>query len=541
MRDNIYRAAFVLAECVLLVASLASCQRGGAPSASNSGTGLERFYPDAPRVGNGSGYAKVTFAPYVHQLTKSEGLGGLVAESSNGHGLIFKASTPQIGSLKDGDILMIKGVAARKVLGVDRQGDEVLVVVDRADIRDVVQEGTIHIEAPVRFGTAHAASLPTPWFRLNPLDFFDSPVYAQGSFSPENNAAAKASSHAATGASIDAFGNMAKGAAKYALGDWTISEWSATPNGSQLNLALVMSKTDGGFKALVQAHGYLQGFDMMQNATLGPNGGATQWVSSFSSLGGQMKFQWEIGKDSPGGYAKEDRISLPAGISVPLAQYVGGIPLVLGISSALIVHPAITGASQLAAGAYTINFGGSMAANGGDGGVSGSGDASSTAHLDQDQGVSALGPIAMVIAFCAPRIEISLGLTKIFPVLNSAASAPGGLLDRADKWLDSFAQKHLSAQAYQALSASPLGTAVFSNILKSNAAAYAQIITSVGASRTGTMVLAPCSRVDLKVVGQVGFNASVFGMKFDEDKYHKDVFDKSWTDYTGGLCAGGGK
>jgi hypothetical protein len=143
----------------------------------------------------------------------------------------------------------------------------------------------------------------------------------------------------------------------------------------------------------------------------------------------------------------------------------------------------------------------------------------------------------MVVAFCAPRIELSIGLAKIFPVLGNANSVPGVLLSQADSWLDSFAQKHLPPLAYQALSTSPLGAAVLSNILKSSASAFAQIITSAGISRTGMAVMAPCSRIDLKISGQVGLNASVFGMKVDENAHPTEVFSKSWTNYTGGICS----
>ena len=515
------RGISLLAMCGLL--SLAGCNRG---NGAGGGATLKDLYAAAPQLAGGSGYAQVTYQPNVRVLEQDEGLNDLVAESSNGHGLIFRSSNAQIGSLKDGDILVVKGLIARKVLGVDRRGDEVLVVTNPASLRDVVKEGDVHLEAPVRFGQVkRVQAMPTPRIRQSWMDLLATPAYAQ-SFSPENNAARQASSRAAAGATRDGFGNVVKNLANFAVGDWKITNWSATPAGDRLNVDLEMAKdTGGGFKAIVGAHGHITNFDFIEDIHLHTAFATTQLAAAVKALRGEMNFNWEIGKDSPGGFAKEDRIKLPASVSIPLAQYVGGLPLFLEISSALVVHPAITGGSQVAKGAFKVTYDGGMSITGQNGGLSGGGDANGNVTLVDDSGVSAIAPVGMVIQYCAPRLELSLGLKKIFPALEKGSD----LAAKADAWLDGFAQKHLSPSAYQSLASSPLGTAVLTNSLKSEGDLFVQLVSAAGVTRSGAMILVPCSKVDIKFIGQMGVNANLFGVEIGENKHTIDVFTKDFS------------
>ena len=95
--------------------------------------------------------------------------------------------------------------------------------------------------------------LEIPRFTPSIFDIFATPAYAQGSFSPENNAAAQASSNAATLATMD---------------------------------------------------GYAANFDLIHNLQIGSSFATTQLTAAVKTLAAQMRFSWKIGKDSPGGLAK---------------------------------------------------------------------------------------------------------------------------------------------------------------------------------------------------------------------------------------------
>jgi len=507
---------------------------GGMATGGTVGGTLKYFYPEAPRGGKGNSYAHVTYATNVHELEKSDGLDGLEAESTDGRALLYKASTPGIASLKAGDILIIKGVAARKILKVEQKGDEVYLAVDVASLREVVANGEIKLDAPVHFGKVTNGGLTAAPGSI--FDLFATPAYAQ-SFSPDNNAAAAASSSAATGATIDGFGNMMKGLGKFAVGDWTVTQYNASPSNGQLNLDLVLAKSVGGFKAMIAGHGYITDFDLIQNMQLGSNFASTQLVSAFKNVGGQMKLTWEIGKDTPGGYAKEDRMKLPISASIPLAQYLGGLPVMLEISAAMIIHPALTGGSEIATGAYTINYNGSMEGNAVQSGTTASGDFKGNATLDQDAGASGIAPVGMVVAYCFPRLELSLGLSKIYPALSpdgAAGKVLNAAVGKVDSWLSSVTS---GLPATSGIST----TAIISNALTSNAAVFAQLVSTAGVTRSGDATVAPCSNVDLHVTGQVGVNANMFGVGIDENKHTSDVFTKSFSRNTGGMCASIGK
>lgn len=519
--------------CAFFLTMLAGCGHSGSSPANLAVQGgdvsaaLKQLYPDVPMLGTGS--ARINYVPNAHILEKHEGLEGLVAESSDGHGLVFKAGTPQIASLKAGDVLVIKGVAARKVLAVDRRGDQVMVVTDVAGLRDVVREGEIHLNAPIKFGNAHSAQIEMPWHPSSLFDVFVTPAYAS-----------TGSAH--TGATIDGFGNLAKNAGGFLVGDWKVSNWAAAPVGDRLNIALTMVKDVGGFKAKINMVGYVSNFDLIQNMKLGTSFGTTQLSAAVQSLAGKMKFGWEIGKDTPGGFSKEDRIKLPGAITIPLSQYVAGLPLSLEISSALIIHPAITGGQQFAAGAFTVTYNGSMIDTANNSESSGSsGDLAAAATLDDDRGLSAVAPMGMLVAFCLPRFELSIaGLGKLL----NLPSIPDNIQSGVDSWLGSIASKNPTIG--KIMNGSPIGTAMITNTLKSSADVYAQLVSTHGVTESGSSVIVPCSNVTVEVAGQIGINANLFGKDIVGNgkapvEHNKDVFDQKWNKNTGGACASIGK
>lgn len=479
--------------------------------------GLDLSYTP-PRLPGGSGSANVTYQPSVHLVEQKHGADALVAESSNGHGLVFNTSSSQINSLKDGDVLVIKGLIARKVLAVERSGEEIRVITDQATLADVVKEGDFHVDAPIKFGTLQARNQDHghSW-----SDLLATPAYAQEhSVSPENVAAGRASDHAASGASRDAVGNLVLGAGKYVIGDWKITGWEATPVGDRLKLDLDMKKDAGdGFKAVIGAHGHINNFNLKEDLNKIASG--TKMAMSIKNLNVEMTFTWEVAKNTPGIYTTEDRIKLPAAISIPLAQYLGGLPMFLEISAALLVHPELTGGGELAKGSYKLAYSGGVGITGINGEVKDTSEGEGTVEIVEDSGLSAVAPVGMVIAVAAPRLELSLGLKKIFPLIDQSSAAAA-----IDAQIDKIAKAHLSPEVYQALAKSPLGTALLSNAIKSEADAFAQLIVTTGATRMSSSALIACSRIITDLTAQVGINGNLFGV--ESGKHTKDAWTHNW-------------
>src|SRR5208283_1126057 len=75
----------------------------------------------------------------------------LTGISSDGHGFVFQHASDGIRGLQAGDVMMVKGEMAAKVLGVVTDQDRTLVLVDQASLRDLVKSGEVKLNAPVRF------------------------------------------------------------------------------------------------------------------------------------------------------------------------------------------------------------------------------------------------------------------------------------------------------------------------------------------------------------------------------------------------------
>ena len=142
----------------------------------------------------------------------------------------------------------------------------------------------------------------------------------------------------------------------------------------------------------------------------------------------------------------------------------------------------------------------------------------------EGQNISALAPMGMVVAFAAPRIELTFGISKVLPFsdMKSAAS-------KVDFLLDKLAKYKLSPDQYQALKNSPLGefpiSKALENATKSDAAAYFEMVSSAGMSFTGISAITPCTRHDIHLWGKVGATTEVFGIqmgKTEKEIYRKD-------------------
>ncbi len=313
---------------------------------------------------------------------------------------------------------MVKGEMAAKVLGVVNDSDKTLVLVDQASLADLVKDGNINIDTPVRFtGPRNVARVDAQPFFENLLDLIDSPVYAQSGLSGSTADVARQKGNQ------DAAINAAKNIGSAITSGWTVSQYSFTPGDSQCNFQIVLTKRSQGFVARVAAKGWIGNFDYAANlqnivATKG-RGAASHMFSAVKNMQGNIQFDWEIGKESPGVWAVEDRVKLPGGISVPLAPLLGGLPLTLDISAALLIHPALTGGNEYSRGGFSISWGGPGGAfETSPNGAVPSGDSGGTINLTyqvtSDQNISAVAPNAMVISYCAPRIELRLDILGPF-------------------------------------------------------------------------------------------------------------------------------
>jgi len=92
-----------------------------------------------------------------------------------------------------------------------------------------------------------------------------------------------------------------------------------------------MTKDTGGFKAAVENGRHHHRLPVRYEPQIPATGGQLQ--AAIQGMSGHMHFVWEIGKGTPGVWAEEDKIKLPAGITIPLGPIFAGVPLAIDISS----------------------------------------------------------------------------------------------------------------------------------------------------------------------------------------------------------------
>ena len=468
-------------------------------------------------LATGAGSAKVSYRSNVHLVEQDAGRKAIQGISTNGAALLLDASDPKLASLKAGDVLVIKGLIAKKIIASEMEdGNTILVLTQQASLTDAIENGHIQVAAPIRFGGMRASS-ESPLPSGSPMDWLVPPVYAQ---SPDNEVAKNAEQKGTQ----DALGNVLSGIKGAVIEGWT-TDFNTTPGDGKLNITLSMKKSVGGMIATINGDGSVSNFDFTGAVDV-EQSKFQKIESGLKDLNGGMNFKWEVATDTPGAHTGDDRIKLPAAISIPLYRYLDGLPLYLEISSALIIKPALSGGKEYSRGAFHIGFQGYEHFSGGKGNIDSDGNVSGDIQFLEGQNISALAPMGMVVAFAAPRIELSFGISKILPFSDIKDAA-----EKVDKLADLLAKKALSPEQYSAFKNSPFGDITISKAVematKSDATAYFEMVSSAGMSNTGMSAITPCTRHDIHLWGRVGASAEAFGQSAGSSE--KTIYEKQFT------------
>ncbi len=492
----------------VLISMLAACGRE-APQVPQAG----------PRL-DGSGSAQVKYANRVRVMEEEQARKSLMGTDSTGAALLFDSSDRTAAALVTGDVLVIKGMLARKVLATETDRNRIVVLTQPAALGEVIEQGSIRVKGTMRFAAreTHVSADDFEHYAIRVRDLMIGTAHAQGPAEIRRQAAEAAGRSDAVG---KAAGNIAK-----ALTDGWQTSFTAEPSGNRLNLKLTATKDVGGFRALVKGEGYLADFDF--DSAIDVEQSVTQRVEAgLRRVNGLMNVDWSVAKDSPGGLTESARIKLPASISVPLAPLLDGLPLFLEVSAAVIVNPAITGGKEFSRGAFRITYDGYQHFRAKEGTIDADGNISGDIKLLEQQNISALAPMGMVVAFAAPRIELSFGLKNIFKMKDIKDAA-----DKVDLIAQQLAQRVLTPEQYQRFQSGPTGSFTFAKAadmaLKSDAAAYFEFVTTSALSASGMSAITPCSRTELGLSARVGASATAFGQS--AGKMEKTVFEKKSTE-----------
>ncbi len=473
--------------------AMAACKRAGSPATAGS-SGAATAASAGVMVGPNHSFAHVTYRPEVKTIEESGFASTLSVATPDGLGLVFHNAPADIRALKAGDVLMIKNQLARKVVGAETDGQDTYVATAPAGIADLVADGEINVEAPLRFSKAQLRTSERPAsLGPNPLSLFVSDAYAQ---SPEATKEQQMEE--------EEYKKQMKDALKDAiLADWKIDELQYTTADGIFNFNLVLAKDYQGFIGKVGAKGFVNNFDFLSDINV-KSGLISSISAGLKNVSGQMNFNWEVAKQTNGGWSQEDLVKLPGALSVPLSSLVGGIPLSLEVSSALVIHPALTGGKEITIGGFTITMGGRMNAQITSQGAADQGSAmDETIAITNDGGLTAVAPNAMVVAYAAPRVELSVD------AFGSYKETLGKLATRLDQMQQGAAT--ILGKLMPGVQTG-LNTVKASNVLKSSADVYAQLISTEGTVHSSAISMIPCSKKWISFEGVVGTAADIAGL-----------------------------
>ncbi|MGO9038811.1 MAG: hypothetical protein ACLPX1_09340 [Steroidobacteraceae bacterium] len=461
-------------------------------------------------VSGGGSFAHVTYKPEVKLIDKAAIESSLQGISSDGHGAVFDHASAEILALKAGDIILVKDAFAAKVLAAETTGSQTVLIIDSVKLVELVQEGEINLEPSISFNGPKLSEIQpsaSPAFGL--LDWVIPPVDAQP---PPTY-----SSPPLPAKSIP--DQVSKSVQNAVIEGWKIDRWSVTPSDKSALVSTRITKDTNGFKAAIDVDGTITDFQFVSDIKIPMKNVQDTIAPGVQHMSGHFHFVWEMGKDTPGVWAAEDKFKLPAAIDIPLAPVLGGMPLTLEISAAFLIHPALTGGNEYSKSGFEIDWAGATSQAAQSGGAPGT----VTFKITDHKSITAAAPTAMVISFCAPRIELKLAFLGNW-ASNIAVKLATEVIDATVR---AVAQKLLPSSIYNFLAASPLGRMTATNILSSSADIYAQVINTEGITNAPNITLAPCTKTQLVILGQVGGDVQLLNLA--GGKKSMDVFTKTYT------------
>jgi hypothetical protein len=478
------------ATMVVFACSKGDSAGGGAGGGAAKSSGAPKSSDGAKAKGSVTGLA---YAPNVVQMEGREGLAALKQISKTGELLLFAGNNSTIASLKPGSVLLIKGLMAKKVLAVQEDDGDIGVLTEPAALTDVVQDGHITYDYPVRFAKGaviNTALAPT----ASDDNGFASNAFVTTAYAAEPPDAAGTPSAALT--------------KTFALKGWTV-EVTATPEDNKVKMRVKASQEGNGFSAVIIGDGYIQNFDAGGDLTV-EHGKVEQLEMINRQLNGTMNFSWSVKLDVAERPFQSVKIDIPVMINIPLAPVLGGLPFFIAIDGAVLIKPGFGGAEELSYGEFRITYDGTQRFKIHEGNVDPEGNVTGTVELLKWGNLTKIAPTGLVVAFAAPKIELTFGLSKALKTLGDF-DAPAA---KADKLFDLLGRKVFGNEKMDAMKDVNIEKAL--DMIKGNeASAYFQLVTSSGTS-AGVLSWGPCTQTDVYISATVNASAKLMGQAAGE-------------------------
>jgi hypothetical protein len=385
------------------------------------------------------------------------------------HDIYIFTVTPELqAKLQPGKLVLFEGLSFKRIQAVAFDGSRLIIGVENAPLNQLFKEADIRWHTPIRFLEIHNRQERA----LSAHNVAHAQRLSLPSLSPQPVLAAEAKEEEEEG--------------------WHIkSDAAFSPDKVDFQVDLTHA---GDLEATITGKGYVKNFESSLALTVS-NSQVNKFDFSNQNVNGVVDFDWTVGVSGKPPELGEERLKLPALISVPL--FIGAMPFTLEIGEALLFHPGFSAKQEIAKGAFHVDYSGvtGLSVTRGDGGQPSEQDTSKATSDSAIQNSTAFSPLAafgVVIAVAMPRFELKTGTEEFLPPL------PSSLADRAASLLGSTTIGHFVKKAKEAL--------------KTEAAGTFQVVLSTTASHSGMLSLVPCQRFQLHVEGQVSADAAVLGI-----------------------------
>lgn len=421
---------------------------------------------------------EVTYQPETVVLDPATTQKSFEAVNADGTIFVFNRNAPAIRSLHAGSVLLLQGLALKKVVAVEEHGESVIIATQQATLTDAIQDGHIHWDAPISFDAVGAqAGIPRSDSRAS-----------SWALSPGAMAMTPAWAVASATLPIALIAAPASGAE----GDWKYTT-KATSEAGQLNLDVDVKGATEGMTVDITGKGHVQSFGLMTDIQIS-HGVVEQFQYVAKNLRGDVTIDF-LGKKSGDGMVKPLEIKLPTPFQAPLP--IGGLPFVLSIGETIIVRPGFSGKNEIAQAQFKIRYGGGQGFSMSGPSMAAEGQPDDQNEISNSSSV-AIAPFAYILAMAMPRIELTLGLEKAtgFEALEKAI--PAGIADRAAELLS---KTTIGSQI----------AGVIKKTLKSEAAAHVEMVMVASHIDSGPLAMIPCKKTTFSMHANVGYDATALG------------------------------
>jgi hypothetical protein len=423
----------------------------------------------------GTVVSQVTYQPNAVVFDVKTTESALKGMSQDGVTYVLDAASPA-AKLKPGSVLFLYGIAIRKVASVRTEGSNVVVTTSDADITDLIKDGHIHWRVPLDFSIVAAQpqpAMPTSWLEnliASPAEAgeSESPYSFEGTLGPVDYEMAFSPDIPARRLNFDV---------KYQFSKW------------------------GGLWRL-QGEGYIEHIAAEGDFNIS-NGLINSMMTEIDGIEGHVDFEWMAQQNVPSPISLIDqsfKVKVPyANVEYPLI--IEGIPLILEVSAAVLVHPAWTGAHQVTRGKFTVDYSGNLGFSYSDGAAEPEGSlASESESIDPETSIVAPNAMGFVAALEAPRIELALA-----SLLPSSLAKFDESLSAENAMVQALGGKYVSRKAK---------TARMMQLIEDIASpvkpyGYVDVVTATGTFTNGMITsslvaLPPCQRDQLTMTANAG-------------------------------------